>query len=275
MARRYPKELHDFIRENVDGRTARELTAMVNEKFNVGMTESQMKSYKQNHKLKSGTPGGLPKGYYSDTFPEPVVKYIQANYVGVGNKEMAERLNKEFGTSYTTKQLNAYYKNHGLHSGLTGRFEKGHEPANKGKKGYHAPGSEKGWFKKGHAPQNKTPIGTIHQRGDGYLWEKFGPGPLDWKPHHQLVWERAYGPQPEGHVIIFKDSDKTNCSLDNLELITMAESLEMTRSGLRSTDPDHTETGLLIVRVKQAGRRRKKKLNKEDTHNGKEELPHD
>ena len=275
MARRYPKEVHDFIRENVKGRTTRDLTALVNETFNVGMTEAQMKSYKQNHKLKSGTPGGLPKGHYSDTFPEPVANYIQKHHKGVGNKEMAERLNRKFGTSYTTKQLNAYYKNHGLNSGLTGRFEKGHVPPNKGKKGYHSPGSEKGWFQKGHDPKNKTPIGTIHQRGDGYLWEKYGPGPLDWKPHHQLVWERAYGPQPEGHVIIFKDSDKTNCDLENLELITMAESLEMTRSGLRSTDPAHTETGLLIVKVKQAGRNRKKKLKQGGQNNGKEELPHD
>ena len=96
MARRYPKEVHDFIRENVEGRTTRDLTALVNETFNVGMTESQMKSYKQNHKLKSGTPGGLPKGHYSDTFPEPVAKYIQKHHKGVGNKEMAERLNRKF-----------------------------------------------------------------------------------------------------------------------------------------------------------------------------------
>lgn len=167
MARRYPKEVHDFISENVEGRTTRDLTALVNEKFNIGMTEAQMKSYKQNHKLKSGTPNGLPKGHYSKTFPEPVAKYIQKHHKGVGNKEMAERINRKFGASYTAKQLNAYYKNHSLNSGLTGRFEKGHVPPNKGKKGYHSPGSEKGWFQKGHDPKNKTPIGTIHQRGDG------------------------------------------------------------------------------------------------------------
>lgn len=262
MSRRYPKEVHDFIRSNVEGRTTRELTDMVNKNFDVGMTASQIKSYKQNHKLKSGTPCGLPKGHYSDTFPEPVAKFIGENYKGVGGKEMAERLNRKFGTSYTTKQLSAYYKNHGLNSGLTGRFEKGHVPPNKGKNGYHSPGSEKGWFQKGHEPKNKTPIGTIHKRSDGYLWEKYGPGPLDWKPYHQLVWERTHGPQPEGHVIIFKDNDRNNCSPDNLELITMAESLEMTRAGLRSTIPSHTETGLLIARVKIASNNKKKELNK-------------
>ena len=43
-----------------------------------------------------------------------------------------------------------------------------------------------------------------------------------------------------------------NCTLENLELITMAESLELTRSGLRSTDPNYTETGILVVKVKRA-----------------------
>lgn len=259
MAKRYPAEVHDFIKNNVEGRTTRELTQMVNDRFNVGMTESMMKSYKQNHGLKSGTPAGLPKGHYTKAFPERVAEYIRANYLGVGPKEMAERLSREFGTAYTKKQINSYYKNHGLNSGLTGRFEKGHVSHNTGRKGWHAPGSEKGWFKQGHDPHNKTPIGTIHKRGDGYLWEKYGPGPLDWKPHHQLVWERAHGTQPEGHVLIFKDNDRSNCSLDNLELITMAESLEMTRSGLRSTNPEYTETGILIVKVKRARYERKKK----------------
>lgn len=252
MARRYPPEVKDFIAANVSGRTTKELVELVNARFNLDFTEGSMKSYKANNGLKSGTPCGLPKGHSSSVFPRPVLDYIYVNYQGCGNKEMAERLNAEFGTSYTTKQLNGFYKNHKLNSGLTGWFEIGHTPANKGEKGWCASGSEKTQFRKGSVPANKTPVGTVRLRSDGYLYEKYGEGCHDWKPKHQLVWERARGPVPKGHVITFRDCDKTNCNISNLTLITMAESLELTRSGLRSQNPNLTDTGILISRVKSA-----------------------
>lgn len=258
MARRHPPEVKAFIAKNVSGRTARELTKLVNARFGLDFTEAQMKTYKSNNSLSSGTPCGKPKGQGSSVFPKPVADYIYANYLGCGNKEMARRLNAEFGTGYTVKQLNSFYKNHKLNSGLTGQFRKGHTPANKGKKGWSPPGSEKTRFKKGHAPANKTPIGTIHLRSDGYLYEKYGEGCHDWKPYHQLVWERERGPVPNGHIIIFRNCDKTNCEINNLVLVTMAENLELNRSGLRSQNPDMTDTGILISRVKNTARKVRK-----------------
>ena len=124
MARRYPPEFHVFMREYIPGHTDKEVAKEATERFGIEVTASAVKSYKQNHKIRSGTPSGLPKGHPSDVFPQQIVDYILKNYKGTGNKEMAERLNEKFGTSYTTKQLNSYYKNHGLKSGLTGRFEK-------------------------------------------------------------------------------------------------------------------------------------------------------
>ena len=46
MARRYPREVHEFIAANVVGRTTRELVSLVNARFNLDFTESVMKSYK-------------------------------------------------------------------------------------------------------------------------------------------------------------------------------------------------------------------------------------
>lgn len=200
----------------------------------------------------------------SKRYPKEVHDFIQAHHDGVGPTEMAHLLNEAFGTGYTKQQIKAFYKNHHINSGLTGRFEKGNIPYNKGRKGTCSPGSEKGWYQKGHEPHNKTPIGTIRKRGDGYWYEKYGPGPLDWKPHHQLVWERAYGPQPEGHVIIFKDNDRDNCSLENLKLVTMAESCIMTQKHLRSSDPALTETGLLVAKVIDTTNKIQKKQHKEE-----------
>ena len=258
MSRRYPSEVHTFIRDHVAGRTAEELANMTNAAFGTNFTKSSMKSYKMNHHLKSGTPCGLPKGRPTDVFPQPIVDYIQANYLGVGNKEMAERLNAIFGTAYTTAQLKSYYANHDLNSGLTGRFEKGHIPPNKGRKGYCAPGAEKGHFKAGHTPHNKTPIGTILVKSDGYLWQKVGEGARDWRQLSHILWEQTNGPVPEGGRLIYKDGNKLNCTLDNLALVTLAENAVMNNKGLRSEVPEHTETGILIAKIKIAAAKRKK-----------------
>jgi hypothetical protein len=249
MARRYPKEVHDFIRENVSGRTTRELVKITNERFNLGFTESSMKSYKTNHNLRSGTPFGLPKGYPTPTFPQDVMDYILTHHKGVGPKEMAKRLNQSFGKAYTTEQLNSYYGNHHLNSGLTGHFEKGHVPPNKGRKGYCPPGSEKGHFKKGNVPWNHKPVGS-ERIVDGYVWVKVAE-PKEWKEKHRIIWEAEYGYIPEGCVIIFADGDKQNVVLENLMMVTRGELAIMNQKGLISNNPELTEAGVLIADIQK------------------------
>lgn len=256
MAKRYPQEVHDFIRENVAGHTTKDLVEIVNAHFDLEFTESSMRSYKTNHHLRSGTPTGLPKNHPSETFPQEICDYIYVNYKGVGNKEMAEKLNAAFGTSYTTKQLNSFYRNHNLNSGLTGCFEPGHVPANKGKKGWCAPGCEKTQFKKGILPASTKPIGHERISKDGYIEVKIKMRPSrpdcndNFKTKHRIIWEEANGPVPGDSVVIFKDGDKRNFDLSNLTLVTKAERLEMNRSGLFSEDANMTETGILVARVR-------------------------
>lgn len=250
MSRRYPQELHEFMKEYIPGHTATEISAEVERRFGIVMTENMIKCYKQNRKIRSGTRCGLPAGHPSETFPEEIGRYIRENYKGTGPKEMARTLNDTFGTEYTAKQLNSFYKNHKLNSGLTGQFEKGHVPQNKGKKGMQMhPNAVATQFKKGHTPANKTPIGTVLKKDDGYLWKKVGEGCRDWKQLHRIIWEEANGPIPDGHLITFKDGNRMNVSLDNLEIVTKGESIELTRRGLRTNDKDLTETGILIARL--------------------------
>lgn len=270
MARRYPKEVHDFIAAHVVGCTTKDLTALVNERFGADLfTESSMNAYKSNHKLRSGTPSGLPKGHASEVFPQPVIDYIRANYNGVGNKEMAQRLNAEFGTHYTARQLNSYYKNHGLNSGLTGRFEKGHIPPNKGKKGVCAPGCEKTHFKKGNLPENTKPIGYERITKDGYVEVKvkMRPSRVDCNDNfvakHRLIWEQLHGPIPDDCVVIFKDGDKQNFDPDNLALVTKAQRLQMSRRGLFSSDPELTEVGMMVAKVQVAAFQKRRSRGKE------------
>jgi len=271
--RRYPKEVHEFIAKHVKGRTTAELTAHVNEKFGPIFTEGKMKSYKSNHKLKSGTPVGMPAGGPTKLYPKQVRDFIHKNHKGTGPKDMAELLNEAFGTEYTKEQMKSFYGNNNISSGLTGRFQKGNIPPNKGRTGYVAPGSEKGWFKKGQASHNKMPVGTEVIKGDGYLWKKVAE-PNKWRQKHILVWEEKNGEVPDGHVLTFLDGDRTNVDIDNIALITMAESLQLTRMKLRSENPEFTKTGILIAKITTTGHALSKK-KKGDHHGQEAELQND
>jgi len=128
------------------------------------------------------------------------------------------------------------------------RFQKGHVPANKGRKGYVAPGCEKGWFKRGEvngrARQLWVPVGSHRINADGYLDRKVsdepGPQTLRWKPLHRLVWAEAHGPIPKGHCVAFKpgrfSTDPALITLDALELITQAEN--MRRNTVHNLPPE-------------------------------------
>ena len=203
MAIRYPKEVHEFIQANYYGRRQEELAVLVNKKFSSGYTPAQMKSYVKNRKL----PNDLPrKQIYSDVFPKEVVKYINKNYIGVGPKEMAERLNKKFGKEYTRSQLKGFYRNHNLNSGLTGQFEKGHIPKNGFQPGQVPAGSVKYRFKKGHKPINWRPVGSERVNVDGYIEVKTEE-PNVWKLKQKVVWEAVNGPVPGGFKFIFLDGN--------------------------------------------------------------------
>lgn len=260
--KKYPKEVKDFIAKNVIGTTTKDLAELVNSTFGTDFTDSRMKSYKSNNKLKSGTPLGLPAGRPTELYPEEIKKFIEDNHNGIGPKDMAEMLNKKFGMSYTMAQMKSYYKNHSISSGIDGRFQNGHTPSNKGRKGYRVPGCEKGWFKKGGTPINHKPVGSERVDVDGYTLIKTAE-PNIWMPKHKVIWMEKNGSVPEGYVLTFLDGNKGNITLENLTLITMAESLEITRSNLRSNNPELTKTGILIAKVKIARSKHKKIIKRE------------
>lgn len=101
-----------------------------------------------------------------------------------------------------------------------GQFTPGIVPWNKGKK-YHAGGrSRDTQFSKGHKPVNHKPVGTIRTNVDGYLEIKIAEGINKWRLLHREVWKQHHGAYPpRGYALIFKDNDKTNVEINNLQLI--------------------------------------------------------
>jgi hypothetical protein len=114
--------------------------------------------------------------------------------------------------------------------GAAFRFPKGHVPANKGlrRPGWSAGRMRETQFKKGQRGNKWVPIGTEVVNCDGYLSRKVAESrryDKAWKAVHRLIWVEKHGPIPRGHIVIFKDGNKLNCVLGNLELITLADNL--------------------------------------------------
>lgn len=249
---KYAPEIHQCIAENVKGMSTRDLVKTVNEKFGTDLTESKMKAYKTNHKLKSGMPVGLPVGSPTSLFPKEIKEFIEQNYNGVGPMDMAQLLNKTFGTDYTHGQMKSYYGNRNMSSGLDGQFQSGHTPANKGKKGITTGGVET-QFKKGDKSANWVPIGSERINGDGYVDIKVQDGKLqkNWKGKHIITWEHHNGSVPKGSVIIFGDGDRRNFDLDNLIMISRKQLVMMNKHGLIQNKADLTRTGVVVANILQ------------------------
>ncbi len=172
--------------------------------------------------------------------------FIRKNAPGRRYKEIVEMFNKKFERQIDAKKLKYTLRNHGISTGLTGRFEKGVTPHNKGKK-YPGTGN-KTTFRKGATPHNKMKVGEDTITTDGYVKTKIAE-PDVWEYKHKLIWKEKNGPIPEGHSVIFADGNRMNLDIDNLLLVSKAELLMLNRKKLISENSELTKTGLNVVKV--------------------------
>lgn len=133
-----------------------------------------------------------------------------------------------------------------------GRFAAGHPTWNKGMKGLQIGGVET-QFKPGHlggrAALIKQPIGAERISKDGYLQRKVNDDPVfykRWRFVHVMLWEAEHGPVPAGHALAFKNGDKTDIRLDNLECISRRELMR------RNTVHNYPKELVQVIRLKGA-----------------------
>lgn len=275
---RYPPEVHEFVQKWAPKLRDQELAAKCNAELGTNFTAAKMKAFRGNHGYRNYKKQWTPEEYwkYQTQYPQGMYEFIRDNSWGVSSKEMAEMVNEKFGTDFSPTQMKSFRQRHGIKSGVTGWYQKGHAPGNKGKKlEEYVTDPERvadikkrmapTQFKKGQKAINEYPLGTIVITSDGYkirkrsmtgeLWER-------WEFLHRAVWEEHNGPVPEGMMISFLDSNRLNCDIDNLMLITKGEGAALTRLGLRSEDPDLTDAGLNLIRLKKAAKDAKKRSAK-------------
>lgn len=272
MIYRYPPQVHDFVKVNAPKMRDAMLAEECNKALGTHFTPSSMKAFRGNHGYRNGKKQWTKEEYwqYQTRYPQGVYEFVRDNSWGVSSKDMAEMVNKKFGTSFTATMMKQFRQRHGIKSGVTGWYQKGHAPGTKGKSieeiCKHDPVKLAKvlatQFKKGDRPLNEKPVGAIVINSEGYVLRKKqmeGSQWERWEFLHRAVWEEHNGPVPDGMIVMFKDGNRQNCSIDNLMLVSRGELAVMAKRGYRYEDPDLTEAAVNMVRLKIMANKRKRK----------------
>ena len=79
---------------------------------------------------------------------------------------------------------------------------------------------ENGMFLKGHVPFNKGMKQQEFMTAEEVKTEK------GFVLKHRMIWEKHNGPIPKGHIVRFKNRNKLDIRIENLELVTCAQNME-------------------------------------------------
>jgi hypothetical protein len=173
------------------------------------------------------------------------IRFIRENIAGRSYADMTDLFNKHFclrgKKKLTFGQMKGTLIGRKMGNGLSGRFVPG------------------------YIPSNRKPVGTECTGGSGYVVVKTAD-PSVWKYKHVVIWEKAHGPLPKGHVIMFTDGNKLNLRLSNLRMVSRKVLGVMNRCGLIFPQRDLTKTGKLVaeIKVRIAGWRASKKCLTKD-----------
>lgn len=189
----------------------------------------------------------MRKGKYNRKYTDEIVDFISKNVREHSDKTIASMIKARWDVSVSESSVTNAKARYGIKSGVRrGTFIKGQKSWNKGKKMETKGRMAETQFKKGQTPTNHRPVGSERINKDGYVEIKVGE-PSTWAPKHRLIWEQHNGPIPKGNVIIFLDGDKSNLSIENLEMIKQSQLSLLNKFGLIKNDPELTKTGVNLA----------------------------
>ena len=199
----------------------------------------------------------------SRRYPKGFEEFIRKVSWGKYLPELHKIVTDKFGDVLTQEQLKSFLsRRHIIRFENHGRFEKGHVPANKGKK-MSAAVYEKAkhtMFKKWHQPGNHREVGSERINVDGYAEIKVAE-PNRWRLKHRVIYENCRNVKLKStDVVIFLDGDKQNFGIENLALIDRGINAIMNHDSMRFVDAEITRAGVNIAKLKKAITVAKRKL---------------
>lgn len=150
----------------------------------------------------------------------------------------------------------------GAHVGAATQFRPGQEPWNKGTNFTAGGRSAETRFKPGNKPHTWHPLGHERLSKEGYLQRKMadtGCTRKDYVPVHHLVWKDAGREIPPGHALTFRDGNKRNFALENLELVARADLMR------RNSYHNYPKEVAQAIQLRGALNRKINRLTKEAT----------
>ena len=165
---------------------------------------------------------------------------------------LAEKFNARFGTTKSIAAIRNYCRNGlGMRMPPSGQFKKGSLPINAGKKGFCFAGSEKGWFKKGHA-MNEYEVGTEFMK-EGTIFIKYTDEHKlprhNFAPKHRVIWRKYNGEIGRDDLIIFKDGNRLNCTIENLERVDRGVFMKVAKEGFLQEPVELRPTILAVAKL--------------------------
>lgn len=189
-----------------------------------------------------------------------IIEFIRLNVKEFTDKKIAEMINAKWGLGINESSVTNAKSRYGIRTGFgRGYFIKGRVPLNPIKKGEHL--NRETEYKKGGFSHNRLPIGTERVNRDGYHEVKVQDGHQgkNWKLKHRLIWEKANGPIPNKHRIVFLDGNKDNLTMENLALMTYEQTAIMSKKKLFFTAAELTLLGSKIAEIEYKSNERKRK----------------
>ena len=246
MKRYWTEEKINYLKSIVSGKPLEDITKLYNEHFNEDLPKSRIKTAMSNYHLQSGY---KYDGHKALLFTPEQIKWLKENRRGYNFDVTAQKFNEHFGTNFKISQVRGWCHAHHLPCGVDMKFKKGNISHNKGRKGWYAPGCEKGWFKKGNRPHNTVSVNTEVITDDGYIKVKVAE-PDVWELKHRIVWQKKYGKVPEGSCLIFLNGNRQDCRIENLMLIKRSILSVLNHEKLIFEDATATKCGVTMAMIK-------------------------
>ena len=243
---RYPEEVKEWLYEYVKTHTNRECAEAAQNiwpEWNLTVGKIKNLRYYQRSRAPGCENRPYGRGGVPNLMTQETYAFLLANYKGKRSIDLTALINETFGTSYTNKQIRDFLSTRGL------RTEAPNTP---------------------DIAYNAQPIGSVREIKSGGHLKKVGK--RKWKSLGAATWEEHYGPIPKGYRVIVLDGDTSNCSLDNLMLVSHGEQSRANLKGLRTENSDLTKAKILNYRLKDAIKERSKETNEKEAGTGSDDI---
>ena len=252
---KYTQDELDWVKANAH-RSRRDIAEIFAVKFNRSdVSEGHIKGLCSRRGWSAGKEGKARNKGKSLTFSPEQVQWLRNN-AALSRKDTYAQFIAAFpGVNITLDQIVGFKNRHGIKTGRTGCFEKGHRSWNKGKKMPLNANSARTQFRKGQVPPNRVPLWTERVGKDGYIEMKvplknpYTGSPTRFMHKHRYLWEQANGPLPDGMALKCLDGDRTNTVPSNWEAVPRALLPRLSGRWTRSYDnaPDEIKPTLMAA----------------------------